>query len=126
MKPTHYVLGAVAAAAVLSSTAVSAQIANLSGAWRCVEKCRAPSAAPAVITQNGPSLSLVNEFGEPTRAWPDTFAPTSRIWADNWNVGAVYSPDGMMLQFDNGTIWQRDMGPPPARVVRYRPAAVVR
>lgn len=71
-----------------------------------------------------PNLSLVNEFGEPTRAWPDTFAPTSRIWADNWNVGAVYSPDGMTLQFDNSTIWQRDMGPPVR--VRYWKAEVVR
>jgi hypothetical protein len=124
MKPAHYILGALAAGAMFTASAASAQVANLSGAWRCVEKCRAPAASPAVITQNGPNLSLVNEFGEPTRAWPDTFAPTSRIWADNWNVGAVYSPDGMTLQFDNGTIWQRDMGPPVR--VRYRRAEIVR
>jgi len=124
MRPAQYALAALAAASMFTATAASAQIANLSGAWRCVEKCRAPAAAPAVITQNGPNLNLVNEFGEPTRAWPDTFAPTSRIWADNWNVGAVYSPDGMTLQFDNGTIWQRDMGPPVR--VRYRRAEVVR
>jgi hypothetical protein len=126
MKATRYAIAALAAASMFTASAASAQIANLSGAWRCVEKCRAPSAAPAVITQNGPSLSLVNEFGEPTRAWPDTFAPNARIWLDNWNVGAVYSPDGLTLQFDNGTIWQRDMGPPPTRVVRYRRAEVVR
>ena len=124
MKPTQCALAAVAVAAVFTTTTASAQIVNLSGAWRCVEKCRAPAASPAVITQNGYNLNLVNEFGEPTRAWPDTFAPTSRIWADNWNVGAVYSPDGMTLQFDNGTIWQRDMGPPVR--VRYRRAEVVR
>ncbi len=23
-----------------------------------------------------------------------------RIWAENWNEGAVYSPDGMIIQFD--------------------------
>jgi hypothetical protein len=124
MKTKLIALGALAAATALTTSAASAQIANLNGAWRCVERCRAPSVTPAVITQNGPNLSLVNEFGEPTRAWPDTFAPNSRIWADNWNVGAVYSPDGMTLQFDNGTIWQRDMGPPVR--VRVRGAEVVR
>lgn len=124
MRPIRYALAALAAATMLTASAASAQTANLTGAWRCVENCRAPSPTPAVITQNGPNLNLVNEFGEPTRAWPDTFAPNTRIWADNWNVGAVYSPDGMMLQFDNGTIWQRDMGPPVR--VRYRGVAVVR
>jgi hypothetical protein len=55
-------------------------------------------------------------------------APTTRIWADAWNTGAVYSPDGMTIQFDNGTIWQRDMGPPPTttRVVRVRRQAALR
>ena len=123
MKPTRCALAALAAAAMFTATAASAQIANLTGAYRCVEKCRAPVGAPAFVTQNGPNLNLVNEAGQPSRAWPDTFAPTSRIWADNWNTGAVYSPDGMMIQFDNGTIWQRDMGP-PVRVL-YR-AGVVR
>ena len=86
------------------------------------------SAAP-VVTQNGPDLNLVDESGRPSRAWPDTFAPTSRIWADNWNTGAVYSPDGMLISFDNGTIWQRDMGPPVLQVpprVRARRAELVR
>jgi hypothetical protein len=69
---------------------------------------------------------LCNEAGQPSRAWPDTFAPTSKIWADDWNVSAVYSPDGMTIQFDNGTIWQRDMGPPPRRVVRVRRQAALR
>ena len=35
-------------------------------------------------------------------------------------MGAIYSPDGMTIQFDNGTIWQRapevPPGPPPADV----------
>ena len=53
-------------------------------------------------------------------------APTTRIWADSWNMGAVYSPDGMTIQFDNGTIWQRDMGPPPSRVVRVRRQAALK
>ena len=124
MKPTRCALAALAAAGMFTATAASAQIANLTGAYRCVEKCRAAPGAPAFVTQNGPNLNLVDEAGQPSRAWPDTFAPTSRIWADNWNVGAVYSPDGMMIQFDNGTIWQRDMGPPVR--VRYGRAEVVR
>jgi hypothetical protein len=46
-------------------------------------------------------------------SWPDWFAPETRIWADAWNMGAVYTPDGMLIQFDNGTIWERDLGLPP-------------
>src|SRR5882672_4743249 len=108
---------ALAAAAVFTATGASAQSVNLTGPYRCIEGCRAD--APAFVTQNGPELNLVNEAGQPSRAWPDAFWPASRIWADNWNMGAVYSPDGMTIQFDNGTIWQRDMGPPP-RSVRVR------
>jgi len=127
MKKTQCAFGALGAlaAVMFTATAASAQLVNLTGAYRCVEGCRAaPVGAPAFVTQNGPNLNLVNEAGQPSRAWPDTFAPNNRIWADNWNVGAVYSPDGMIIQFDNGTIWQRDMGPPVR--VQYRPAAVVR
>jgi hypothetical protein len=123
MNTKLFALGALAAATVFTTTGASAQIANLSGAWRCVENCRAMPGAPAFITQNGTNLNLVDDAGQPSRAWPDTFAPNSRIWADNWNTSAVYSPDGMTLQFDNGTIWQRDIGPPVR--VRARPAAAV-
>jgi hypothetical protein len=108
---------ALAAAAVLTATGASAQSVNLSGAYRCIAGCRAD--APAFVTQNGYELNLVNEAGQSSRAWPDAFAPASRIWADNWNMSAVYSPDAMVIQFDNGTIWPRDMGPPP-RSVRVR------
>jgi len=34
---------------------------------------------------------------------------------DAFNEGAVYSPNGMLIQFDNGTIWQRGLPPPPGR-----------
>jgi hypothetical protein len=118
---------AIAAAAMLAATSASAQLINLTGTYRCIEGCRAAAGSPAFVTQNGPNLNLVNEAGQPSRAWPDTFAPTSKIWADDWNVSAVYSPDGMTIQFDNGTIWQRDMGPPPPlRVVRVRKQAALR
>lgn len=110
---------AIAIVTVLAASGASAQSINLTGAYRCVEACRAGMVgAPAFVTQNGPNLNLRNEAGEPSRAWPDWYAPATRIWADDWHEGAVYSPDGMTIQFDNGTIWARDMGPPPPRFLK--------
>jgi hypothetical protein len=81
------------------------QVLNLSGPFQCVEGCAAglPGNA-AFVTQNGRDLNLVNGLGQPTRAWIDW---PGHIWAQNWNEGAVYSPDGMTIQFDNGTVWRR-------------------
>ena len=104
--------------AALFATEASAQSINLTGAYKCAEACRdGLVGSPAFITQNGPDLNLLNETGQPARAWPDWTAPATRIWVDAWNEGAVYSPDGMSIQFDNGTIWVRDLGtaPPPVR-----------
>jgi len=75
---------------------------------------------PADITQNGPDLNPFNEAGEPARAWPDWFSPATRIWIDVQNQGAVYSPDGMLIQFDSATIWQRDLGPPAPAPRRHK------
>lgn len=102
--------------AALVATAASAQSVNLTGVYRCTLACRAGLVGnPAYVTQNGPDLNLLNEAGEAARAWSDWFSPATRIWIDAWNEGAVYSPDGMIIQFDNGTIWKRDLGPPPIR-----------
>jgi hypothetical protein len=40
-----------------------------------------------------------------------------RLWIARADLGAIYSPDGMTIQFDNGTIWQRapEAPPPPLR-----------
>ncbi len=41
--------------------------------------------------------------------WP------GHIWAQNWNEGAIYSADGLTIQFDRGKVWQRVVllsGPP--------------
>ena len=82
------------------------QVLNMSGAFQCVEGCAAGPPGAAFVTQNGRDLNLVNELGQPSRAWIDW---PGHIWAQNWNEGAVYSPDGMTIQFDNGTVWRRNI-----------------
>jgi hypothetical protein len=113
------IIGAVAA---FASSAASAQSINLTGTFRCIQNCADGFVgAPAFVTQNGDSVNLVTETGDSYRAWPDVTAPYSRIWIDARNEGAVYSPDGTRIQFDDGRVWQRDFGPPPG----WRRAPVV-
>jgi hypothetical protein len=45
-------------------------------------------------------------------------------WIEARGEGAVYSPDGMRIQFDDGRVWQRDIGPPV--VVRRAPVVYTR
>jgi len=101
------------AASALSTTAASAQVAFLSGQYQCVKNCQGPG--PAFVTQNTWNLNLVNEVGQPSRAWIDY---PGHIWAEYWNEGAVYSPDGLTIQFDNGTVWRRFVPPPPVLTSR--------
>lgn len=115
MKCLSLIVGMVAA---LSATAASAQSVDLTGTYRCIQACRGDF--PAYVTQNGTELNLLTEAGVPSRAWPDWFYPANRIWIDAFNQSAVYSPDGMLIQFDNGTIWQRELPPPPPPVRRRR------
>jgi len=82
------------------------QVLNLSGEFQCVEGCAGGQPGPAFVTQNRWDLNLVNEVGQPTRAWVDW---PGHIWAQGWNEGAVYSADGMTIQFDNGTVWRRNI-----------------
>jgi hypothetical protein len=111
----------IAMLAALAATGASAQSVNLTGTYRCVQVCQQGLVGYlAYVTQNGPDINLLNEAGEPARAWPDWFAPATRIWIERWNEGAVYSPDAMTIQFDNGTIWERDLGPPPAPAAPLR------
>jgi hypothetical protein len=109
------ILGAIALAATLAATDASAQGVNLSGRWQCMTLCLGPPGSIAFITQYGWELNVVNDAGEPSRAWVDY---PGRIWIDTANQGAIYSPDGITLQFDRGTIWQRApdvlLLPPPA------------
>jgi hypothetical protein len=102
---------AIAIVAAFGATGASAQSVNLTGVFTCIQMCRGSS--PAYVTQNGSELNLLTEAGVPSRAWPDWYSPANRIWVDAFNESAVYSPDGMLIQFDNGTIWQRGLPPPP-------------
>ena len=74
------------------------------------------SSQPFWVTKGRPGRPdiLVNEVGEPSRGWVDY---PGRLWIARANLGAIYSPDGMTIQFDNGTIWQRapEAPPPPLR-----------
>lgn len=105
-------------AAALTASGASAQSVDLTGTYQCIQMCRGD--ALAYVTQNGPQLNLLTEAGVPTRAWPDWFSPANRIWIDVYNQSAVYTPDGMTIQFDSGTIWQRYVPPPPPPLVRRR------
>jgi hypothetical protein len=123
-------LTALAALSTLAATEASAQYADLTGRYRCVQLCRDGAPLPAFVTQNGRELNLVNEAGEPSRAWIDW---VGHIWAENWQQGAIYSPDGMVIQFDRGTVWQRELQPvavppppPPARAPFKRAAPAPR
>jgi hypothetical protein len=106
------ILSAVAIMGTLMATDASAQGVNLTGRWQCVALCVGPPGGLAFITQNGWQLNVVSDAGLPSRAWVDY---PGRIWVETANQGAIYSPDGFMLQFDRGTIWQRAPEVPPAQ-----------
>ncbi len=111
MKTILLAIAALTAMAA-SDASASAQVINLSGRFRCVHGCVGAPGGQAYVTQNGWDMNLVNEIGEPSRAWIDW---PGHIWAQYWNEGAVYSPDGMTIQFDHGAVWQRDLGPETPR-----------
>jgi hypothetical protein len=102
---------AIALSATLAASGAVAQSVNLSGQWQCMSLCLGPPGGFGFITQNGWDLNIVDNDGLASRAWIDY---PGHIWIERVNEGAVYSPDGFTLQYDNGTIWQRaQMLPPP-------------
>jgi hypothetical protein len=118
MKHVSLVIGLVAAC--VTGSASAEPLTNLTGTYRCIQMCRdGMIGAPTFVTQNGDAVNLTTETGEFYRAWPDWYAPDNRIWIDARDEGAVYSPDGMRIQFDDGRVWQRD--PPPPFIVRRAP-----
>jgi hypothetical protein len=119
MRRLSWAIGVLAACA---ATGASAQpLVNLTGTYTCIQMCRGGNIGfPTYVTQNGDSVNLVTETGESFRAYPDWSAPNSRLWIDARDESAVYSPDGMRIQFDDGRVWQRDIGPPPPPAVVHR------
>lgn len=106
------ILFLVCALSALGATSVPAQPAvNLNGTYRCVQGC-VPGfeGRPAFVTQNGWNINIVTEAGIPIQAWFDWNAPLTRIWMEALHQGAVFSPDGITIQFDRGTVWKRDLG----------------
>ncbi len=106
------ILTAIVLSATLAASGAHAQDVNLSGRWQCVALCAGSPGGLSFITQNGWDLNILNDIGVPSRAWIDY---PGHIWVERANEGAIYSPDGVTLQFDRGTIWQRafDVPPPP-------------
>ena len=94
----------------LAVSAVLAQVEgiDLTGQYRCVAACAGDG--PAFISQSGWQLNVTNDAGVPSRAWVEY---PGRIWVERAGQGARYSRDGMTVQFDRGTIWQRLPEPPP-------------
>jgi len=96
-----------------------AQVDNLSGQFVCVQNCISNVPGQfAYVTQNGWSVNLVNEGGIASRGWIDR---PGHLWAEFWQEGAVYTPDGNTIQFDNGTVWERYVPPPPPLLLPYHP-----
>ena len=100
-----FIVGCLVALGLMTSPA-SADIANLTGHYICVKNCNGMLWHSAYVTQNGWDLNLLTGANEPLRAQTDWFSP-NRIWIVAWNTGAVYSPNGWVIQFDNGMIWRR-------------------
>ena len=104
-----------------TATAALAQNAvNIAVPYRCLRGCAGPGIA--YVAQSGWQLGLTNEAGQFTKAWIDR---PGHIWLQSWNEGAVYSPDGMTLQFDRGSVWQRDLQNRLNVAVPRRPDIVV-
>jgi len=106
------VLAVAPVAAILFATPAMAQVegVDLNGRYLCVANCLGAPGSLAFVTQHGWELNMVNDAGMPSRAWVNY---PGRIWVDRLQIGAIYSPDAMTIQFDNGTIWRRYIEPPP-------------
>jgi hypothetical protein len=95
---------AMALSVTVWASGASAQGVNLSGPWQCVASCLGPPGGIAYITQYRWDLNVL--AGVPSKAWIDY---PGHIWFQIGNQGAIYSPDGLAIKFDSGTVWQRDV-----------------
>jgi len=93
-------LGALAATnAAAQSVGTQSWVPNLSGVYRCVHACARERLVH--VTQSGRELSVTSESGQASHAWIDW---PGHIWT-SWDEGAVYSPDGVTIQFSGGRVW---------------------
>ncbi len=116
-----FIVGSLIALGLMISPA-SADTVNLTSRYICIKNCHGSMLLghEAYVTQNGWDLNLLTEANEPVRARLELFSP-NRLWIAAWGFGAVYSPDGGVIQFDNGTIWQRNFQRcPEIRHCHYR------
>jgi len=104
-------LGVIAtlAALVASNAVAQVQGVDLNGRYQCIASCLGAPSGFAFVTQYGWELNMVNDAGTPSRAWVDY---PGRLWIEQSQQHAIYSPDGLTIQFDSGTIWQRVLQPP--------------
>ncbi len=102
----NFIIGSLVALGLMSSPALADTTVNLTGRYVCAKNCQGMHGYLAYVTQNGWDLNLLTPGNEPLRARTDWFSP-NRLWVVAWNTGAVYSPDGRVIQFDNGMIWRR-------------------
>jgi hypothetical protein len=111
--------GAIAILISLVATNASAQVqgVDLNGRYQCVAACLGVPGGFAYVTQYGTQLNVIDDAGQPSRAYVDY---PGRIWVFRVNQGAIYSPDGMTIQFDGGTLWQRAPVLPPPPPLRHR------
>ncbi|HVY59363.1 MAG TPA: hypothetical protein VHA77_16050 [Xanthobacteraceae bacterium] len=100
-------LGAAFLAAAISTPAFADPPINVDGVYRCVHLCRPGyEGLRAFIGQSGTDVNLVSEAGNAATGYIEY---PSRIWVDKWDQGAMISPDGTKIQFDNGTVWVREV-----------------
>ena len=108
------VLSVACLMAAISAPALADPSINVDAVYRCVHLCvPGYEGARAYVGQSGSQVNLVSESGDAATGyiqWP------RRIWSDTWDRGAMVSPDGIKIQFDDGKVWIREMP-----VVRYRP-----
>ena len=94
---------AISTAAIAPDASAQVQGVDLNGTYRCVVQCDVPGGL-VVVTQYGTQLNVRTDAGRPSVAWVDY---PGHIWLDWLGQGAKYSPDGMRIQLDRGTVWHR-------------------
>ena len=99
-------MASLVALSALVATSASAQsvgsqswIPDLSGVYRCVQKCA--GLRWVRVTQNWRDLDITNETGQSSKGWIER----SGHIGTSWNDSGVYSPDGFTIQFNGGTVW---------------------